>query len=73
MTDTKELEKRIRDAGLKQGWIAGQLGLSLYGFSRKVKGLSEFKQSEISALAQILRLSQADIRRIFFAVQVDES
>lgn len=66
MTDTYELEKRIRMKGLTKSKVAEILGLTLYGFDLKCKNHNEFKVSEISRLSELLELSQEDFQKIFF-------
>ena len=72
MTDTKALQKRIDDSGLKQEFIARQLGLSSYGFAKKRDNESEFKPSEIEKLCAILHIDTMEERfAIFFAKRVE--
>ena len=72
MTNTNLLEKKIRDSGLRIGFICEQLGISYPGFQKKLKneGGSEFKPSEITVLAELLHLTREEIDRIFFAAEV---
>ena len=72
MTNTNLLEKKIRDSGLRIGFICEQLGISYPGFQKKLKneGGSEFKPSEIMVLAELLHLTREEIDRIFFAAEV---
>lgn len=72
MTDTQKLKKIIQDSGLKQEYIATQLGLSSYGFARKRDNLSEFTASEIEKLCGLLGIkSWKDRAPIFFAKEED--
>lgn len=72
MTDTKALQKRIDDSGLKQEFIARQLGLSSYGFAKKRDNETQFKPSEIEKLCEILHIGTLEERfAIFFAKQVE--
>lgn len=64
--NTDELKKRIRASGLKIRYLAEQLGISHEAMYNKVKGKSEFKASEMAALAELLKLSDKDIPLIFF-------
>ena len=72
MTNTNLLDKKIRDSGLRIGFICEQLGISYPGFQKKLKneGGSEFKPSEITVLAELLHLTREEIDRIFFAAEV---
>ena len=69
MTDTKELEIAITRAGLTKREIAKRLGLSEMGLYKKINNITEFKASEIKALAEMLEIT--DIDAIFFATNVD--
>lgn len=66
MTDTFELEKRIKMKGLTKSMVAKLLGLTPYGFDLKCKNHNEFKASEIADLSDLLGLNQEDIQKIFF-------
>jgi predicted transcriptional regulator len=63
----EELKKRIDERGLKIRYIAEKLGISHEAMYNKVKGKTEFKVSEVAALAKVLNLSDKEIRSIFFA------
>ena len=67
MTDTKLLEDYIAKSGYKQSFIADKLGLTSYGFRRKVNGLSEFKASEIVLLCDLLKIDGKKMPNIFLA------
>ena len=69
MTNTKELEIAITRAGLTKREIAKRLGLSEMGLYKKINNITEFKASEIKALAEILEIT--DIEEIFFATNVE--
>ena len=72
MTDTNRLDKIITASGLKLTYIADQLNLSAYGFARKRKNLSEFTQTEIDRLCELLHIDSIEERfAIFFAREVD--
>lgn len=67
MTDTKELRRRIEEKGFKYGFIANQLGISRYTLQMKIDNDSEFRVSEVDALANLLGLSLLEKDAIFFA------
>ncbi len=68
MTNTKLLEKKIEQSGLKKNFIAKTIGLSPYGLAKKINNETEFKTSEVNKLCEILNISDlADKDRIFFA------
>lgn len=71
MTNTKLLEQYIARSGRKKSYIARVLGLSGYGFMRKVRNESEFKTGEIMILCDLLGINTEDRERIFFADEVD--
>lgn len=72
MTDTAKLQERIKKSGLKQAFIAEQLGLTSYGFARKKNNLSEFLPSEINILCDLLKINSIEERfEIFFAEKVE--
>jgi len=71
MTDTKELEKIIKDSGLKKSYIAKAVGLSRQGLDNKVKNRSPFTSTEICILCRLLCItSLKEKERIFFANNV---
>ena len=47
MTNTQELRRKIKENGYKYAFVAGYLGLTAYGFQRKVCNVSLFKAGEI--------------------------
>lgn len=67
MTNTVLLNEKIRDSGLKLNFIADKLGIVWMTLRRKIDGENDFKQSEIAQLQDLLRLSDEDVRMIFFA------
>ena len=74
MTNTEELLRIIRESGLKLGFIAEKLGLSRFGFSKKINNETEFKASEIDALCELLHIDSYEERlKIFFAKEVDKT
>lgn len=73
MTDTVRLKEEIKRSGLKKGWIALELGLSSYGFHRKINNESEFKAGEIKNLCQLLKITSLKKKEeIFFNEEVDK-
>ena len=66
MTNTALLEQYIEKSGFKRSFIAQQIGLTAYGFSRKVKNRSEFKANEILGLCKLLKIDKNDKEAIFF-------
>jgi len=66
-TDVKLLNERIEASGYKLRFIAGKCGLTYPGLKPKLDGERQFTQGEIIALTSLLKLSDEDVRRIFFA------
>lgn len=63
--NTKLLQQKIKDSGLKKGFIAEKLGRSRQALSDKIQGKTEFLPSEIRILCELLHLSDDDRRLIF--------
>lgn len=63
--NTKLLQQKIKDSGLKMGFIAEKLGRSRQALSDKIQGKTEFLPSEIRILCELLLLSDDDRRLIF--------
>lgn len=63
--NTELLQKKIKDSGLKMGFIAEKLGRSRQALSDKIKGETEFLPSEIRVLCELLRLTDEERRLIF--------
>lgn len=63
--NTKLLQQKIKDSGLKMGFIAEKLGRSRQALSDKIQGKTEFLPSEIRILCELLHLSDNDRRLIF--------
>ena len=63
--NTKLLQQKIKDSGLKMGFIAEKLGRSRQALSDKIQGKTEFLPSEIRILCELLHLSDGDRRLIF--------
>lgn len=72
MTDSKLLENLIRESGLKYKFIAEKLGISYYGFRKKINNESDFTAPEIEKLCEILSIKSLEKRHeIFFAQEVE--
>ena len=63
--NTKLLQQKIKNSGLKMGFIAEKLGRSRQALSDKIQGKTEFLPSEIRILCELLHLSDDDRRLIF--------
>ena len=74
MTDTKRLLEVIERSGLRKGFIASKLGITTYGFQKKVENKSQFKAEEIKILCELLNItSLKEKEKIFFAENVDKT
>lgn len=71
MTNTKLLEAKIKQSGLKKCHIAARLGVSSAGLTNLIRGRAEFKASQIHVLADLLNLTAQEKEAIFFAVSGD--
>lgn len=68
MTDTKLLEEKIAESGLKKSYIARMLNLSRQGFKNKCENKSPFSSTHISIMCDLLNIkSLMEKERIFFA------
>lgn len=72
MTNTRLLEQKIKDSGLKLTYIADRLGVVWITLRRKLDGENEFKQSEIVVLKDLLQLTDEDTKAIFLAPEVEK-
>lgn len=67
MIDLELLNETINNSGLKRKYLAEQINLSRYGFSKKLSGENEFKLSEVTTLSELLNLSPEKRDSIFFS------
>lgn len=67
MTDTNALKAIIKQSGLKKKFICEKIGLSMPGFLNKLNNESDFRQSEIKKLCEVLNLDASQRDLIFFA------
>jgi DNA-binding XRE family transcriptional regulator len=71
VTDTNELERIIKESGLKKSYIAKVVGLSRQGLNNKINNKSPFTSTHISILCDLLKIkSLKDKERIFFNQRV---
>ena len=54
----------IRERGLKQAWIAGQIGIREPEFSLMVRGKKPLPEGKLSALAKLLRVKVSEIAQV---------
>jgi len=67
MVDTNKLKQKIKEKGLKFGYLAQLLGISENTFTKKMKGIVDFKATELKILRDVLELSWDEVDAIFFA------
>jgi hypothetical protein len=67
MTNTHLLYGKIKESGLKKGYLASKLGLSLAGFRNCCTNKAEFTASQIQILCDELKITSLKERQeIFF-------
>jgi hypothetical protein len=72
MTNSKLLKKKIKDSGLKLGYIVEKLDTSYAWFNKKLENKKDFNAAEIQILCEILGITDlAEKDRIFFAKNVE--
>ncbi len=71
MTNSKMLSDVISDTGITITAISRRIGITREGFYKKLNNETEFKASEISAIQQILHLTNKKRDEIFFANEVE--
>lgn len=64
--DTEMLIKKIDESGLKKGYIVEKLGLSRYGFDKKVNGTTPFRVPEVFVLCTLLSINDDERSKIFY-------
>ncbi len=67
MTNSELLKAKIKESGVSITFLAEKCNVSREYFYQKLNGDVEFKQSEISAVKDVLHLTQAERNDIFFA------
>lgn len=72
MTNSALLGAKIKESGLKLGFIAAKLGISYPWLKRKINGEVPFKAYEIQILCELLQITDlAEKDLIFFATNVE--
>ena len=69
MTNTKLLEKRIKDSGLKKSYIAKVLGISPKTLTHKINNRTGFYGCEISAMCKLLGITDESEKNAIFFVE----
>lgn len=68
MTNTKLLREIIFNKGLKYGFIADKLNISLQSLSRKIENETEFKAGEIKKLCELLEINDYHEKESIFFI-----
>lgn len=64
--DKELLSERIKESGLKTGFIIDKLGLSPNGFRKKINGETPFRVAEVYVLCDLLSITDDDAVKIFY-------
>lgn len=67
MTDKNLLYYFVKRAGFKNKDIAEAIGITSAGYSLKISNKSDFRQSEIKTICDMLSLTAEERDRVFFA------
>lgn len=66
------MRKRIKNSGLKLGFIAKKLGISRFTLAKKIENEAEFKTAEVQRMCEVLGIKDVfEKEAIFFATKVD--
>lgn len=68
--DYSKLLGRIREKGMTQAELAQKIGMSAATLNKKLRGHTEFMQSEISSLCTVLDIKDREISVYFFVPKV---
>ena len=67
MTDRNLLYYFVKRAGFKNKDIAEAIGITSAGYSLKISNKSDFRQSEIKTISDLIGLTAEERDRVFFA------
>ena len=73
MVDTNNLNKRIKESGIKKESISSYLGISIGSLNNKLAKRTEFTLPEAKALQKILGLTNDEAITVFFAETVSKN
>ena len=68
-----KIETLINEKGFKKSFIAKNLNISVESLRKKLKGLVDFKVSELIKLADILNLSVESLVKILMEKEIKEN
>ena len=66
MPNVQRLRTAIDQKGIRIGHVAAELGITRQALNLKMRGITEFRVSEIQKLSDLLMLSAVDREAIFF-------
>lgn len=68
MTNTTLLEEKIKQSGLKKGYLADRIGVSRSTFYAQVRNGVEFRVSQVKILCSLLGIKDPEtMQAIFFS------
>ena len=67
MINTKLLEDKIRESGIKKKFLAEKLGMSRQTLNASISNKTEFKVSHVPVICDVLGIEDHERDRIFFA------
>ena len=67
MTDKNLLYYFVKRAGFKNKDIAEAIGITQSGYTLKISNKSDFRQSEIKTICDLIGLTAEERDRVFFA------
>ena len=74
MTNKELLKAKIKEKGVKKGFLVKKLGTSYHWLNKKIENEKEFKASEIETLCEVLGITDLKERNeIFFTKNVEKS
>lgn len=66
MANTQYLETRIKQSGLKKAYLAEKCGCTRQYLGMKIRNEADFKVEDVKVLRAELKLTNAEILKIFF-------
>ena len=64
--DYTELNKFIDESGMKRSYIAEKLGMTVSQFSRRTRGITDWKTPEIISFARLFKLTKTQRDNFFY-------
>lgn len=70
MTNTELFRKKVEEKGITFKFLASQIGITREALYNKMNNETEFKASEIAAIANVLQLTSKERDEIFFVIKL---